>query len=354
VQGTVFAIAARHRAHPNQLAGARDFTCVSEGELDVGDLLHDARYSLYCVERGRGQAYFVETPPDVDLHGAPFLYQAQFEHAERVVAVSCMDLVRAAGEIPQTPSDDLIFIHSVGRAGSTLLRRALCRCPGVLGVSEPDALLQCVGKPPAGGDAELLESCVRILCSGIARAEPRSRCVIKMRSMGIKLGGLLHRLFPAAAALFIYRSATRVVTSSLRAFHPLPPEIVEYHEDPVRFLTQHWLSVMQHYLTLYRSGASVRAVRYEDLVEHPHDSLPEICRFLGIACADLVRIDEALAEDAQAGSNVSRERLREKSLREFGGLEEIERKVKDILAGHPELTMPDCVLPGTLAHGANA
>lgn len=350
MRGTVLAIAARHRAHPNQLAGARDFTCVAEGEIEVQELLHDVRYSLYCVEPRQGQAFFVETPPGADIHGAPFLYQAQFQHAVRVVAVRCADLVRAAGELA-APEDDLVFVHSVGRAGSTLLSRAFHRFPEVLSLSEPDALLQCVGKPPAPDEAELLRSCVRVLCRAGAGTRP-SHCVIKMRSMGIKIGGLLHRLFPASRALFIYRSAAPVVTSSLRAFHPLPPEIAGYHEDPVRFFTQHWLSVMQHYLTLHRSGVGLRAVRYEDLVERPRELFQEICRAMGIALADVGRADLAFAEDAQAGSNVSRENLRGKSLRELGGLEEIERKVHDVLRDHPELSRPDYILPGTLGHGS--
>lgn len=348
MQATVFAIASRHREHENQGVSSSDFTLLPEGTADVRRVLDDPDCTLYCLDPERRQALFVETPPELDLYDAPFLYQAQFQNARRAFAIAYEDLRAATEERAGSPAG-LGILYSVGRSGSTLLGRALHALPGVQSLAEPDALIQCISAPPDEAQA-LLRSCVRALCRPGGRKRA-SNYVLKMRHLGIKLGSVFPQVFPESRALFIYRNAVDMVTSSLRAFHSQLLAYPEYRADPVRFAARQWLSVMQHYLKLHRGGVPIRAVRYEDLIQSPRDLFPAICRYYGLPVPAFSAVEAIFAADAQAGSNLSRENLGRKSLRELGTDEEITQKVRDTLAGHPELSRSDVVVPGTLSVG---
>lgn len=343
---TVFAIASRHREHENQLVDVSDFELIAEGSCDAQRVLEDPACTLYCLDAAKQRALFVETPPHIELSDAPFLYQAQFQHARRAVAITYADLLAAAAQREEPPAG-LGFIYSVGRSGSTLLGRALHDQAGVQVLAEPDALTQLIAAPP-DTPPELLSACVRLLC----KPRPGKRAshhVIKFRHQGIKLGGALQERFPSARAVFIYRGAIEMVRSSLRAFHPLPLAFREYHQDPVRFMTRQWLSVMQHYLKLYRSGVAIRAVHYADLIADPQRLFAAICAWYGLEAPDGAVLDATIAADAQAGSNLSRENLSRRSIEELGSSAAIADQVRDTLASHPEINRPDFVVPGTLA-----
>lgn len=346
MQAIAFAIADRHREHDNQVVKSGDFTLVQEGACDVRRVLDDPSCTLYCLDPEKRQALFVETPPHLELYDAPFLYQAQFQNARRVFAITYEDL-RAATDERADPPAGLGLLYSVGRCGSTLLGRALHALPGVHSLAEPDVLTQCIGAPPDEAQV-LLKSCVRALCRPGGR-ERAPYYVLKLRHLGIKLGGVFPRVFPDSRALFVYRNAVDMVVSSLRAFHPQLLPYPEYRADPVRFVARQWLSVMQHYLKLHRSGVLIRAVRYEDLIQSPQELFAAICSHYGLAIPAFSAVEAIFSADAQAGSNLSRENLGRTSLREIGTDEEIAQRVRDTLAGHPELSRPDAVVPGTLS-----
>lgn len=339
---TVFTIAERHREHENQLASVGDFTLVADGARDVEGVLADPACTLYCLDPAKQQAIFVETPPSVELHDFPFLYQVQFQHARRVIAIAYDELL-VREDAPPAPG--IAFLYSVGRCGSTLIGRALNHLPDVVTLAEPDALLYCAEPTPGRDAAELLRTCTRLLCKSGPRKNATSY-VIKMRHHGTQLAPALQQVFPASRALFVYRSAIEVVTSALRAFHTLSPT----DRDPIPGLTRTWLSTMQQYLTAYRGGVSIRALRYEDLIRARQQLFPAICRFLGFPEPDFAEYEAIFAADSQAGSNLSREKLSRNSIREFGSPQELAEKVRETLAGEPELNRPDVILPGTLTH----
>ena len=93
--------------------------------------------SLYCLNHASRQAIFAELPPGIDLASAPFYYQAQFDHAQRLVAVPYAEFHQLAETIPLDLSR-LILIHNIGRCGSTLLSSAFNQLDGVISFSEPD------------------------------------------------------------------------------------------------------------------------------------------------------------------------------------------------------------------------
>lgn len=345
MSATVFVIKGRQREHANQFASVADFSLETEASIDVQSVLEDPLSTLYCLDLAQQRAIFVKTSPSVDLYDAPFLYQAQFQHAERVITVALSDLL-AASENDSTAAPDVAFLYSVGRCGSTLLGRALHAIPEVICIAEPEAPIGCALAPAIAEQPELLRACIRWQCKP-GTTKRASRYVIKLRHVGIKLGVQLQRVFPDSRALFVYRNAADFVQSSLRAFHPLPPSFRAYHEDPIRFTAGQWLSVMKQYLSLQRSGATVRAVRYEDLNRAPQQIFAAICSFYGLA-ADRAKTDEILAVDSQAGSNLARENLAHKSILELGSPAVIEQKVRDFLVPHVELDRPDVIVPGML------
>lgn len=348
MSAAVFAISDRARAHSNQIASVGDFTlaAAAESSRDAQSVFTDPACTLYCLDLVQQRAIFVTTPPSIDLHASPFLYQAQFQHAQRVIAVP-FEEVLAANEDSSAAAPHVAFLYSVGRCGSTLLGRALHALPDVICLAEPDAPIHCIGAPDSKRASELLLACVRLLC----KSGPHKRAshfVIKLRHVGIKLGRELQQQYPTSRGLFVYRNATEFVQSALRAFHPLPPSLHEYHQDPIRFTTRQWLSVMQHYLTVYRSGATLCALRYEDLLLNPQQTFAAICRHYGLAGVDHEKTAAIFGLDSQAGSNLARENLAHRSIRELGTPQQIEQQVRDTLASHPELNRPDFIAPGAL------
>src|ERR1051325_7084918 len=119
------------------LVGRSNFKLRAGGTFDPRNLLRDPHFSLYCLDFENRQALFVETPPECDLSRAPFLYQAQYDAARRLIQIPYETLHRLAAEVVLDPSR-LILIYSVGRCGSTLVSHAFNEVEGVESLSEPD------------------------------------------------------------------------------------------------------------------------------------------------------------------------------------------------------------------------
>ncbi len=349
-----FDIPSRNRTHPNQPPRAADFELAFAGDVDGRAVIDDPSCSLYCLDPAGRRAIFVQTPPDVDLHYEVFLYQAQHRHATRVLTLSYDDFTRAAHD-RGAPSENIVFLYSVGRCGSTLLSRAFHHFDDVLSLSEPDAPMQLLAatSDPTSEASSLLESTVRLLCKPGGRKRP-SHYVLKLRAEGTKLATTLHRLFPSSRALFLYRNAVDVVRSYIRAFHPLPAGYLGYHDDPIRFFTEFWLSHVNQYRAAHEQGVPIRAYRYEDMLREPHAMLSEIARACGTPLTGLEQAMSAFAEDSQEGSNLARQNVDDKRAFDLGTREQLTARVRAALAkhaDHPSLHDPDVILPGTWLPG---
>src|SRR4051812_44461169 len=130
-------------------------------------VLDDPDVSLYCLDDDNRQALFVQTPPGVELLQSPFYYLAQYQHAQRVIAVPYDTLHRLADELPGG-AGNLVLIYSVGRCGSTLISRSLNAVDGVLSYSEADVYTQIamLRNRDRSRDEEylrLIRTCTRIL-----------------------------------------------------------------------------------------------------------------------------------------------------------------------------------------------
>src|SRR5436190_10016493 len=135
MEARVLVIEEKLRTAEIGIVGPADFRVRDGGAADPRIVLQQPNLSLYCVDFENRQALFAETPPERDLSRAPFLYQAQYEAARRLIQIPFETLHRLAAEVVIDPAR-LILIYSVGRCGSTLVSHAFNEVEGVESLSE--------------------------------------------------------------------------------------------------------------------------------------------------------------------------------------------------------------------------
>lgn len=333
-----FDIASRYRDDPLSFVQPVDFT-LGAGVPVTAAFVRDHRHlSLYCLDHEQRRALFVELPPGADPYAAPFLYQAQFAHAHRVVAVPYPVLHALADEV-EVDDGRLALIYSVGRCGSTLVSRAFHAVDTVVGLSEPDVHTQILrlrneGAPPDEVVA-LTRSCTRLLCHHASLSTGRMHHVLKLRGFCVELCDVLAEVVPDARIVFMYRGAAGWLRSAGRTFgflHPdaagnmaeiqaffagMSPRVAAFGRkhartiSPIELLACIWVSILDRGLALRRGGRPVLSVRYEDLAHAPRDTLDAVFRFCGVEVTDPdalgAALDDLLARDAQAGTTVARD-----------------------------------------------
>ena len=308
-----------------------------EGEaVDADQLLDDRRIALYCLDNSRRRAIFAVLPEGIDLSNLPFMYQAQFDHAEHLIALPYDEFTRLADSIPRD-NHKLLCLHNIGRCGSTVLCRALNEIDGVIALSEPDVLTNFVNmrEKPRREQIDLLRACFRWLCRPAIVGE-HGHVVIKFRNQAAAIMDLYLEAAPAAQHLFMYRN----VLDWLASFHRIH---VKRDAAPTRYSRQQvieqqasyygcsrdaierlahpsigsfrvlegraigWLYMLERYLELRQSGATIAALRYEDLQRDRDGALKSVLALLGLPEAALFSARRAFASDAQAGTLFARE-----------------------------------------------
>ncbi len=367
-------IDAKHSQMPGSLASLKDFT-LSDGEVVDAEIILGKNVSLYCLDDANQRAIFVELPDHVDLSTAPFVYQMQYDEAERLIAVSYETFRQIAYMLPKV--EHLIMIYISGRSGSTLLSHVFNQLDDVSSLSEPDVATQfSYLRPPDGSrDAELsdlLDCTVRLLFKPTSFKTP-TIYVLKLRSEGLQVMDLFQATFPHAKNLFSYRDAIGFVTSFYRIFRAFQfPEYLPLDEffkqytfgyrdfkhltpyldpdtDPLstaQQLTIWWMGGIEWYLEQYARGIPILAVRYADLNSAREQVLTAIFAYCGVPLESVSQTLAAFDRDAQEGTILAREtptegnRLRLTPVQ----VEEVTR----ILAQHPAIQQSDFIMPGTL------
>ena len=169
-------------------------------------------------------------------------------------------------------------------------------------LSEPDVFsainyLYGEGRLSEREATQLLGTTMRLV-NRSARAQ--KRLVIKFRAQCIGIAELMHRQYPTASFIFMYRNAIDCVDSYLRVFGAMPlPELVfrrafpYAQSQPEKYqrlsrLGQPmlvWLVCAHSYLRLRERGLPFVAIKYEALVEKPHDSAARLFAHCGISDA---------------------------------------------------------------------
>jgi hypothetical protein len=365
-------IKSMNRKHPIHMVDPSDFTWGPGAEIDPEEVLLDPSITLYCIDPENDSALFVQSGDQVAVDQAPFYYQTQVEQAIGLVSMP-LDVFHRVGKTISEPPGGLIFVHSVGRCGSTLMSKALAAVPEVHSLSEPDDLTQ-IGHLRVAHQfqSEWIRDLIR---SSVAwRCKPRSgppadRVAIKMRSEVMVLADLLGPTFPDSSHLFLYRDAVSwmgsvfwgwpadrdvydeelnraMMTSWARSL----PIVLEYMDrDPplnaIQIRTLAWINCMEAYLTFVEAGIPICAARFEDLTKTPGPTLARLMEFCGIEVNDWDAIHEVLGRDSQAGTVYDRE-ARSKAGREL--TPDLAREVTEMVASRPLLQTPDALLPGTV------
>lgn len=367
-------IQSKNRTPASLIANLQDFNYELGEVIDPKTILENPHISLYCLELENQQAIFVETPSDIDIYEAPFLYAAQYEYAQRLIAVPLEELHQLAANIKDSIGK-IAIIYSVGRCGSTLLSKVFSQVDTVLSLSEPDIFSQIVAiRNPDGSNDEplgqLLKSCIYLLCKPTVKGNP-SECAIKLRSFGIEIADLIYRVLPDAKLIFMYRNAQDVVKSSIRAFvHlsamlPIIAQNIEAYSRVVPLLKEYasyidftdsnatdlyttmWLSVMHRYLLLCQQDIPICAIRYEDLVAYPQQMIGEIFNYCDLPISQVSQTCKVFTKDSQSGSNLSQENTRKNDIKIPDTLE-IQEKVANLLQKHQQIKTSDFIVPYTL------
>ena len=369
-------IEAKHRQMTGFHASLADFS-VARGEEVNADIVRDCpNISLYCLDDEARQAIFVELPPDVDLATAPFVYQTQYEQAQRLIAMPYDTFQKVARELPEV--ERLIMIYMTGRSGSTLLSHLFNQLDSILSLSEPDVATHFVHLRSTDGSRDtelrnLLDYTVRFLFKPTAFKTP-STLVLKLRNEGTKLMDLFQATFPAAKNLFLYRDAVGFVTSFSRIFARMGfPARMPLHEDIAlasqifnedwsrltayldedatsvslpQHLTLWWVAVMEWYLAQHERGIPALAVRYDDLNTHRERVVSEVFTYCGLPADQVQETLGVYGRDAQAGTGLARDNPNEGNKVQLS--DEQRNEITQILQRHPVVKTSDFIVPGTL------
>jgi hypothetical protein len=337
---TSYEIIAKRRPNPLGIADSKDFELRESGQISAEEILSNRDITLYALDFEHGQAVFIETSSEADLSQAPFYYVAQYENARCAIKLSFENTIQLAQSVTVDDSK-LIFIHSMGRCGSTLASKIFSQVSGVINMSEPDALTQLVAarfmQPEKQAEIRmLLDACVRLLC----KTPVQTAWVIKGRSWVIELGDWLHELYPQARNLYLYREAESWIKSNLNAFADetrvtieqlrqyeseargwmqlFVPPIARYdpnqHLSGTGLMSLMWLANMERCTELHQGGIEMLAIPYPCWKLDPRRTALSMLDYCGCRVDDLTSLEAILSQDSQSGSTVSQDAVKNKTV----------------------------------------
>ena len=212
------------RARPFEYAPASpsDFVLEAGQTVDETVVLTDPTLSLYCLDPEQQRALFVETPPELDLTRVPFMYVAQQEHASRILSVPISTMHELAVQVP-VRDEQITFIFSTGRCGSTMVSAAFGAADNAVSLSEPDVHFITSQARAAGAmsDTELaalIGSTTRLLCRPTPQQRNPQAWALKFRSQELLNADLFHAAFPSANMLALSISERGYVAAFRTAF----------------------------------------------------------------------------------------------------------------------------------------
>ena len=367
-------ISARHREHMGVVASLADFDWTPGEPLAAADLLDDPRISLYCLDQPSRRAIFTALPAGVDPLRAPFMYQAQFDHAEHLIALPYADFLQLAEQLPGT-KPHILCLHNIGRCGSTVLCRALGELDGLIAFSEPDVLTNFIymRSTPRAERLRLLRACIAWLCRPAIIGDNRV-ALLKFRNQASACMDLYLEALPEAAHLFLYRNVIDWLASFHRIrsrrgdrptryaraeiikqqadYYACPGDVFEKLAHPAiqSYLSLEgralgWLFMLGTYLDLHAHGADIAALRYEDLQANRDAVLLQLLEMLALPASALSAARRGFETDAQAGTAFARDDARGNTL---ALPEAMQATVRRLLSLQSVLRRPDQVMPGTM------
>lgn len=367
------------KIHPYQIAIVEldgNFTYTDGGSINSNIILDDPNVSLYCFDDKNRRAIFVETPPEVDLTQAAFYFQTQYEQATRLIAIPYDEVIQLAQTI--TSPEHLIFIHNIGRSGTTLLSKIFDQLDEVVSWSEPGLYSELTVLRELDGSRDeeisaLLDAGTRLLCRPTERKPNATTFAIKPQAWVIEITDLLHKLYPNSHNLYLYRNILTWAASFFRVLtqvglnidgpsHPVPGSrgrdiqvqslfdtlAPEGHSSLIfsEFMMVQVISWFNRYIELYNAGVPFMAVRYEDFSTHKEAVARSILEYCDLAQEDMSSIMQIFGQDSQAGTNFARKQADQSNKDEL--TESQREKLLAMLQKHDTIHTPDYILPGSL------
>lgn len=365
----------RSRRQMRDLSSLRDFTWEEGETIDAQQIVHNPNISLYCLDDARQEAIFVVFSEEIDLSQVPFVYQAQFDHADHLLAVPYSIFLQLADNLSVDPSQ-LICIHNVGRCGSTLLSQALNELESVTALSEPDifASFITIRHTPREEQIRLLQASYKFMFRPVIVGDT-TRYVLKFRNHCADIMDLFAEGFPAAKHLFMYRNGLDWVASLYRIIYKTGranmrlslAEAIEQHglffnrpDDDFASLFDSskddfslpfcravlWVHMMTRYIEIYEHGFRPITIRYEDLIERRDETLSAIFERLNLPKTAIQQAKVAFGRDSQAGTKLARDDAKSENTIKLP--DEDREAVTELLAKHPIINRPDIILSGTM------
>jgi len=379
VKATVLEILDRQRQHLMMPLSLADFTVKETTSIEVASIINNPLVSLCCLDNERKRLIFAELPQGIDPVKAPFFYLTQFEHAKRLFALDYESGFALAQTTARSYSD-LVFIHNIGRCGSTLVHQAFAKIDKVISISEPDCIgyiryLRTLDGKKDNHIEALLKASVPLLFKAANYQDAKNKLgVIKLRNQSLHDIDLITKAFPEAKHLFLYRSlegwVSSIYTRRIRRQSSLENQLVDllafwerYHNKPINLsnyglnrlpetlsiveeLTVSWLIMMDQYLTFSKSTTQILALRYEELTNKREAALEWLVDYLELpdyATRDALK---AFEEDSQAGTRLARPKANEGSAMSYSQKEI--RQMQALLEQHSEIKTLAYLVNGTV------
>lgn len=272
---------------------------------------------------------------DCDLSQAPFIMTAQFHAAKAVLTVALNDLIELGETLPEP--DNLVFLFSIGRCGTTLANAILNRVPGTFSLSEPHAYVPLAFKrfKLETDKAKLLIAIVTKFMMRAPKGRPVETYAIKFHSQVLFQAGLFFEVFPNAKFVFLYRDAHTWVNSKSRFLQnigvPLsfdkwglkatwaastadePTSTLATYLDPDSSRTRHapllaaeWAFSLATYQRLYKQGVPFLALRYDDLSGNHVATTRALLNHVGLPEQAAELTLKAFEKDSQEGTAIAR------------------------------------------------
>lgn len=223
-------------------------------------------------------------------------------------------------------AENLIFIVSQPRSGSTLLQKIISGHPNIATTGEPWILLQYVSflKPSLINSefnfAYSSEAFGRYLrkIQGFSFKDNLKNHILSVYEQGIgdaryfldktpryyEIVDEIYDLFPSAKYLILKRNPLDVLSSIINSWNKKKHiELSEYYRDILVSPKK-----LHHFLDEHKNDTNVRSISYEDLLNSPEDVVQNIFSWLGIEYSEVyikefrkVRLDDKFGD--QIGSN---------------------------------------------------
>ena len=327
-----------------EVANVSDFLYEDPKSVNANSLLHNPNITLYCIDPFRKLAIFIETPENIKLNDAAFYYIAQYKNAINAYTLSFRQLHKFAKKV-KLANDQLIFIFSVGRCGSTFLSSAFNTIPNIESLSEPDVFsqLSILKNRNILSEKEinrLIISCTKVICKN-PRQGGQLKFAIKFRSFAIDIAEVLITNFKEAKNIFMYRDGQTWLRSAVRAFSNPSADNIDL---VARSISMSWLAVMEKYMRLYQDGISMFAVQYKDIIGNTETVIKDIFSHCEISNVNWDILSSLVNSDSQEGTVLSRTSVNQKTI---NIPERCFLEFKELLKSRPTVNSVDYILPNT-------